>query len=238
MSSTMLKATISSLSGEFRDRLISDPKETNGNPIEGYQDVPILTLDEAVERIIPILPQVVDFVLQAKHSCKQNSIYLTLNESAAIYLYTMPTKFYEILNDALRIKNRHKLKPWFSFLKLFITALKKLPSVSGTFWRGVSCDIVSEYIDDSVQIWWSVNSCSTKLNVVEIFLDKKGTLFNIQAMEAKNISEYSAFQLEEEIVLMPGIHLRVKSKMVYFENALSIVHLEEQKLEPTENFLT
>lgn len=64
----------------------------------------------------------------------------------------MQTKFYEILNDALQIKNRYKLKPWFPFLKLFITALNKIPSVSGTFGQGVPCDIVSEYMDNSVQI--------------------------------------------------------------------------------------
>jgi len=224
MNSTTLKVP-----DEFKNRLISNPKETNENPIDGYHDMPIFTLEKAVERIIPILPQITDFVIQAKNKCKQDSTVLTLDESAAIYLYTMPTKFYETLNDALRIENRHKLKPWFAFLKLFITALTKLPSVSGTFWRGVPCDIVSEYIVDRVQIWWSVNSCSTKLNVVEMFLDKKGTLFNIQAIEAKNISEYSVFQSEEEVILTPGTRLRVKSKIDKFGETLSVVQLEEEK---------
>jgi hypothetical protein len=229
---------VSTAKKEFIDRLISDPKETNRSPIEGYQDMLILTLEEAVERIIPIIPQVVDYVLHAKQECNRNSIHLTLDESAAIYLFTMPTKFFEALNNALRIENRHKLKPWFAFLKLFITALEKLPSVSGTFWRGVPCDVVSEYTDHSVQIWWSVNSCSTHLNVVEFFLNTKGgTLFSIQATEGKNISTYSAFQSEQEVILMPGIHLRVKSKMANFVNVLSIIHLEEQKLESTKNFL-
>jgi hypothetical protein len=235
MSNTVAKQTTTVVNNGFKDRIISDPKETNRNPIEGYQDMPVLTLEKAVERIIPILPQVKNYAIQAKHNCNRNSIHLTLDESAAIYLYTMPTKFFETLNDALRIENRHQLKPWFAFLKLFITALEKLPSVSDIFWRGVPCDIALEYANNSVQIWWSVNSCSTHLNVVEAYLTTKGTLFSIKAMEGKDISAYSTFKTEQEIILMPGVQLRVKSKIEKFHDVLSIVHLEEQKTESMTN---
>jgi len=237
MDSTVAKQAIPVVENRFMDRIISDPKETNRNPIEGYQDMLVLTLEQAVEKIIPILPQVIDYVTTAKQNCNKNSIHLTLDDSAAIYLYTMPTQFCTTLNYALRIENRHKLKPWFAFLKLFITALEKLPSVSDVFWRGVSCDVASEYTDNNVQIWWSVNSCSRQLDVVKIFLTTKGTLFSIQAMEGKDISAYSAFKMEQEVILMPGTRLCVKSKLDNFDNVLSIVHLEEQKIESVMDML-
>jgi hypothetical protein len=192
MDDTVAKQAIPVVENRFIDRIISDPKETNRSPIEGYQDMLVLTLEEAVAKIIPILPQVIDYVTTAKQEC---------------------------------------MKPWFAFLKLFITALKKLPSVSDVFWRGVSHDVASEYTDNNVQIWWSVNSCSRQLPVVRLFLNTNGTLFSIQAMEGKDISSYSAFEIEQEVILMPGTRLRVKSKLDNFDNVLSIVHLEEQKNE-------
>ena len=231
MDSTVTKQAIPVVENRFMDRIISDPKETNRNPIEGYQDMPVLTLEQTVEKIIPLLPQVIDYVTTAKQNCNKNSTHLTLDDSAAIYLYTMATQFCITLNYALRVENRHKLKPWFAFLKLFITALDKLPSVSGVFWRGVPCDVASEYTDNNVQIWWSVNSCSTELHVVELFLTTNGTLFSIQAMDGKDISAYSAFETEQEVILMPGTRLRVKSKLYKFHDVLSIVQLEEQKNE-------
>ncbi|CAF3896517.1 unnamed protein product, partial [Rotaria sp. Silwood1] len=53
---------------------------------------------------------------------------------------------YELLNQALRTENRGELKTWFSYLKLFLTALHKLPSQSGTVWRGIrDVDLSSKY---------------------------------------------------------------------------------------------
>ncbi|UJR30722.1 hypothetical protein I4U23_018242 [Adineta vaga] len=61
-----------------------------------------------------------------------------MNWSATIYLYSMPVPFFGRLNEALRDGNQHALKSWFTFLKLFINVLEKLPSRNKTIWRGVS----------------------------------------------------------------------------------------------------
>ncbi|CAF4655148.1 unnamed protein product, partial [Rotaria sp. Silwood2] len=103
--------------------------QTNRSPIFGYEDSPVLTLEEALEEItIPNL-DITDHVIRAKKKCYRRSTLLTRDESAAIFLYSMPSTFYSCLNNALRDEDREKLKPWFPFLKLFITALKKLPLV-------------------------------------------------------------------------------------------------------------
>ena len=206
---------------------LSEFEETNCNPIFGYEDSPLLTLEEAVEKIVPLVDRLIDYVTTAKKYCNQDSDLLTRDESAAIYLYTMPTPFYSCLNETLRAKNRHALKPWFNFLKLFITVLEKLPATSGTVWRAVSGDVDSVFDDDDEHIWWSVNSCSMDLRGIQAYLGEKGTLFAIHTINAKDITAFSAIPDEKEAVLMPGTRLRAKCEPLDFIDRLSIVHLEE-----------
>jgi len=200
----------------------------NRSPIFGYQHLPIMSLEQAMEKIIPIVPEVEEYVLLAKQHCNRTSSVLTWDESAAIYLYSMPIDFFSHLNEYLRAEDRNALKPWFAFLKLFMTALQKLPSCKIVAWRGVVGDVGSAFTDNDMQTWWSVNSCSKALNVVELYLGEKGTVFAIDATNGKDISEFSTFQEEQEVILMPGSRFRVKSKSLNFKNTLFIVHLEEE----------
>jgi len=214
------------------DRLInsafSELQEANCSPIYGYQHLPLLTLEEATETLIPLVADVVRYVSNAKNECNRNSTLLTWDESAAIYLYSMSRPFFSHLNDKLRAENRHALQPWFAFLKLFITALMRLPSTKKTVWRGVSGDVGTVFDDGDEHIWWSVNSCSTDISVVEQYLDNSSTLFAIDASHGKDISEYSKFQTEKEIVLMPGTRVRAKAHSLNFEKGrFFLVHLEE-----------
>jgi len=143
----------------------------------------------------------------------------------------MQTCFHSRLNGALRAKDRHELKPWFGFLKLFITALNKLPSIQTVIWRGVSADITFDFFENDVQTWWGVNSCTKNLNIVEPFVSPAGTLFTIQMINGKDIHTYSAYKCEEEVILLPGTRLRIKAKLLNHENSLCIVHLEEENSE-------
>jgi hypothetical protein len=111
-------------------------------------------------------------------------------------------------------------------LKLLITALDKLPSCPITVWRGVGDITGSDFVEDNVHTWWSLNSCSSRVNVAACFGGEMGTLFCINAIHGKNITAYAANQHEEEIVLLPGTSLRVKCTL-YEPNVRSIVHLEE-----------
>jgi hypothetical protein len=212
----------------FVNSALSELQEINNSPIYGYQHLPVLTLEEATEKIIPLVPNVVDYVSKAKQECNQNSTLLTQDESAAIYLYSMPIPFFSCLNTMLRDKNRHVLKPWFAFLKLFITALNKLPSIRKTVWRGVAGDVRSAFVENDVQSWWSVNSCSMALNVVELYLGETGTVFAIDTIHPKDISKFSVFLDEQEVVLMPGSRVRAKCKPLTFKNCFFLVSLEEE----------
>ncbi|CAF1496035.1 unnamed protein product, partial [Rotaria sp. Silwood1] len=139
----------------------------------------------------------------------------------------MPKPFCSRLNETLRAKNRNALEPWFAFLKLFITALEKLPSTRKTVWRGVDGDVGSEFADGLVHTWWSINSCSMDLKVVEQHLGETGTIFAIDAVRAKNISAFSTFPEEQEIVLMPGTRVSAKCQLLKFIDRYILVSLEE-----------
>ena len=192
--------------------LLTDiPKNTtdNHNPIFGYQGISITTLEEAVKDLALYVPAIEIYADQAKEHCKKNT-KLTVDESAAIYLYTMQTSFHSKLNDALRTEDREKIQPWFAYFKLFITALQKLPSLAITVYRGVASDIQFNFENNPVQTWWTVNSCSKDLKVIEFYLDGMGTVFAIETMHGKDIAVYSSKPDEQEVILVPGTRLSLK----------------------------
>jgi hypothetical protein len=211
----------------FVNSALSELQEANRSPIDGYQYLPLLTLEEATENIISSVPAIVDYVSKAKKKCNRSSTLLTRDESAAIYLYSMPASLFSRLNEALRAKDRHELEPWFAFLKLFITAIEKLPSTKAIVWRGVNYDDTVSFVDNDVHVWWNINSCSMNPNVVEGFLGKSGTLFAIDTVHGKDITLFSAIPDEQEVVLMPGTLVRRKYESLNFDDRLFVLHLEE-----------
>ncbi|CAF1215891.1 unnamed protein product [Didymodactylos carnosus] len=104
-------------------------------PIEGYQNVDLVTLEKAIEPLIHIVTDISRKAWVAKELCQTPfSGDLSHDELAAIILYIMgwllhDRCLYVVLNEALRSRNRLQLlPPWFLYLKLFLTALFKLPS--------------------------------------------------------------------------------------------------------------
>ncbi len=119
-------------------------------PIKGYQRAPVVSLNDALEPIAQFFTEIDDIIWVAKQNCEKPKEGLAQDESASIQLYTMQfpegPSLFEVLNRTLRDHNRQGLIPWFKFLKIFMTALYKLPSYSGTVWRGVpGKNLSSEY---------------------------------------------------------------------------------------------
>lgn len=200
-------------------------------PIYGYWSHPLVSLDEALKPISPLIPQLDRYVKTAKGHCIYPSDHgLTRDESAALYLYTMEwgkESFYRVLNRALRSEDRSSLKPWFAFLKLFDTALGKLPNVRKVIWRGVRNDISKKFKNDQEYTWWSVNSCSASVHVVKNFLANNSTLFLIEAENGKDISNLTNYPNEDEVLLGPGTKLRVVGDALDHAGGLHVVHLRE-----------
>ena len=102
-------------------------------PISGYEDEPLVSLEEACKPLEKILDKdLAQNLMIATMNSMEPADGLTPNESASIHLYTMEWKvaensLYAVLNRTLRLADRRKLGPWFKFLKLFLTAFFKLP---------------------------------------------------------------------------------------------------------------
>ncbi|CAF5133708.1 unnamed protein product, partial [Rotaria magnacalcarata] len=105
-----------------------------------------------------------------------------------------------------RSENRQALKIWFPYMKLFDTALDKLPTVKEAVWRGVPVDIGKNFAKNQIVTWWSVNSCSSSPNVIKDFLE---------------------YETEDEVILRMGTEFRVKGDPLTPSNSSCIVHLIE-----------
>jgi len=203
-------------------------------PLEGYEKKSLVSLEEAVQSIVHLFNDDIHrYVYIAKQNTRTPKDELTSDESAAIHLYSMQwthvnDSLYIHLNRALRAVNRQALIPWFSFLKLFLTALFKLPSSHSTIWRGVKGDLSSQYNKDQDIVWWGVSSCAVSVSVIEQFIGRTGTrtIFSIEAINAKFIREHAYFKEEDEIILPPGTYLKVIDKMQPAQD-LTIIHLRE-----------
>lgn len=225
----------------FASRLCSQGEEpsTEISPIESYQLAPLVSLERAVvplESIVSELPHKISIVVC---NCKASIDHLlSLDEYRSIVLYTQawyPSEesFYHYLNSTLRSKDSKKLRPWFMYLRLCITALSKLPSEQRFLYRGVRETLVDKYQQGKSFFWWQFTSCTTSIDVLkdDSFLGTSGerTIFTINAFTGKSISKYSEIKNENEVILLPGCHFQVES-ILDAGNNLHIIQLKE--LEP------
>lgn len=193
----------------------------------------LVSLERALEPIVSQIDGLSDHIQTAKRNCHYPSEHgLTVDESAAVYVYTMEwgdKSLNRVLNQVLRSEDRESLNGWFSYLKLFDTALEKLPTAKEVIWRGVPLDIGMHFTKDKILTWWSISSCSLSLDVITNFLDDKAksTLFLIEPKNGKIISPYSACATEDEVILRIGTKLRVKSNAWNHPQGSHIVHLIE-----------
>ena len=206
-------------------------------PIGGYEEMPLVPLEIAVEPLVPFLPTVESYVSVAKQRCKNPTDGLTTDESASIMLYSMGWKphdqcLYVALNATLRSKDRNILEPWFLYLKLFLTALSRLPSKHRYVYRGVKLDLSGQYQTGETIVWWGFSSCTESINVLksELFLGNTGmrTMFNIECDSSKDIRKHSYFPTEDEIILLAATQLQVVGCLNQ-GHGLHIIQLREIK---------
>lgn len=205
-------------------------------PIQGYEKKPLVSLEEAVEPLVTIVPDVKRMAYIAKMKCKKPPAdNLSIDESASIMLYSMewvPQEecLYFVLNATLRSENRQNLKPWFLYLKLIFTALARLPSTRLTVYRGIKRDIKDDYPLGVTITWWGFTSCTSKIHVLqnEQFLGSSGarTLFNIECNNGKNIQQHSQFTAEDEILLLPARQFQIISRLDQ-KDGLHIIQMKE-----------
>ncbi|CAF3736114.1 unnamed protein product, partial [Rotaria sordida] len=97
-------------------------------------------------------------------------------------------------------------------------------------WRGVREDLSGLYPKGKEFAWWAFSSCTAAISVLESpnYLGKSGTrtMFSIQTNSGKHIRAHSYFENEDEILLPPGIYLKVIDSLNPAEG-LHIIQLRE-----------
>jgi hypothetical protein len=206
-------------------------------PIVGYAAVPLLPLAKACAPLVGIIYNLLFYVqLVINETPEEPPDGLTVDESASIRLYTMEWKkphrsLYSMLNHTLKTADRQNLRPYFKYLRLFLTAVSKLPCVpSQTVWRGVTKDLSVDFPLGTRVTWWAFSSCTTAMIVLDsnMYLGKTGprTLFSIEAMNGRTIRAHSHFSNEDEILLLPGTQMIVQSQLNPASD-LHIIHLKQ-----------
>jgi hypothetical protein len=211
------------------------PSDKTTKPIASFDALPIVSLEKAVESLVSLVPDVNEMVSKVKAKCDKPKDDLSSNESASIMLYSLEwtpreNSFYVILNNTLRSEDDEKLKPWQLYLKLLITSLEKLPTLSHTIYRGIKMDLSAQYPQGKTFVWWAFSSCTTSIQVLqsEQFLGKTGTrtLFNIDCESGKDIRQHSFFPTEDEILLIAARKFQVVS-CLDSGNDLFIIQVKE-----------
>ena len=219
----------------------SEPKQMI-SPVSGVFDDasnPIIPLQKAVKNI-PCASDLASMLWAAEHAAterlsKGNFKGLTTDGAAAIWLYTCESPLYGDLNAALRTEDRTRLKPYFPFLRLLLTALKSMSGTSKQLWRGVAGNLVKAapgmYEVGKSFVWWGFSSTTIDMSVLmnPMFLGEKGarTLFSITAKSGRSVEKLSAIGTEKEILLPAGTFFKVEN--VLPQGSLTIIQVSEVK---------
>jgi len=138
---------------------------------------------------------------------------MTDDEAAAIQLYTQQSCLYPMLNTAMRDHTHpENLTAFMPYLKLLLTALNKLPLIRQKVYRGMGVDLHETYkqLPGKVFRWWAFSSTSVSESLAGVFMGKgERTLFAIDAIGV-DISAFSAFPNESEVLMLPGTCLMVE----------------------------
>jgi len=159
---------------------------------------------------------------------------LTWDEVLALYLYTTEEKpreksLYYLLNSYMRHRDKEKLKLYYPYIKLLLSAMSKLPKKTNIVWRAVRENLCNRYTLESEIEWNGFSSCTNSKGKALQFLSdnpQQGTLFCIMCRRGVSISEYSSYFDEAEVLLLPFTKLFYKEKIVT-ENGINMLVLEE-----------
>jgi hypothetical protein len=185
-----------------------------------YLNEPLVSLEESLNGLLARIKYLDWAIEEANKKCyHENPHGLSYDEAAAIYIYTMEWggyalwhryHLYETFNADLRSKDSSRIKVWFRYLKLLVTALDKIPSIEITVYRGINRDFGKLYAKDTKFIWGSLTSCTrSKEKASEFAGNSSGTVFAISTKKGKDIAEYSMYKTEKEVLLYPGTEYRV-----------------------------
>ena len=177
-------------------RLAAIPRDDGAlSAITGVMDAPLLDLFTAAGTTG--VPNVDAHAFMALEKAEELQAHgqlgeLTIDEAAAIALYTAECNFYSTLNRLLSQRDRLALAPFLPFLRLMLQARRKLPTHTQAVWRGVKgVDLTSDFPKGKKLFWWAFTSTSkhvsTLLNPAFCGTSGTRTQFMIEASSGVDI---------------------------------------------------
>ncbi len=146
---------------------------------------------------------------------------LTEMEAQTVSVYTTDARdhgglreqsIFFVYNAATRSANPQDVELWSVFSFLFCTALDKLPAVAKTVFRGLDVPLTQlshQYVAGGTI--WLTSMTSTTTDQAKTLLEfgtgasgRPGTLLQINAVDAKDISDFSKYKTENEYVVPPN----------------------------------
>ena len=156
--------------------------------------------------------------------------------AATLLAYTMQLgieSVYEVINRSLRDQDRNALWPFRNFIWMLMHALNGCECYNGRLvYRGVKKNISQFYVCGETIAWHQFSSCTCNLEQEEseLFCGKSGdrTVFIIEltTTRAREVSQYTFYPNEQEVILPPNSRFLVVSK-VDLGNGLIQIHLKE-----------
>ncbi|CAF4597785.1 unnamed protein product, partial [Rotaria sp. Silwood2] len=208
--------------------------------IEEYKQIPIVSVEQAIEPLISLIPTIKTYVQMVKQKCLNPVDGLTSDESASIMLYSIRWQpvdecLYSVLNSILQAFDENKLQPWILYLKLLFSALVHLPSYDATVYRINKSNVSTQHKIDDIICWQDLPLCTNSIENLqtEKCLDKTEirTIFTIECNTVKNIAQHCYFQSNHFLLFLPATKFQV-IKCSYQDNEnLHLITLQE--IEPS-----
>jgi len=123
------------------------------------------------------------------------------------------------INSLLVSRDMDKLEIWKAFLYYLLSGLNKLPMIKERVYRALDKPVTSlsnQYQKDSKLCWIGFTSTSLKREIMNSFVHKQnneiknGTYMMIDIIEGKDISLFSLYPEESEILLLPNSYFTLK----------------------------
>ncbi len=231
-----VKNSIDELTEPFQAIGISSSVKKNSSHLDGYEKMPLVSLEEAVVPLVNIVTNIDQMVWTVKQNAQNPEEGLSSDESASIALYTIEwypkeSSFFYILNETLRSKDNQQMKPWFRYLKLVFSALSKLQTISHIVYQGTNEDLRYDYPKDKIFTSWEFMTCTSAIRTLEDeeTFGKTGqrTLFTIECCSGKDIKQHAFDSSKDQVLLLPGRQFQVVSCLSP-DDELNIIQLKEK----------
>ena len=140
-----------------------------------------------------------------------------------------------LLNNALRGRktNPEPFKRWQGFLFFLMRALDQLPPFQGKVYRGGNKGLDQETVKKEYAVgrpvqWAAFSSATTDVTAAKEFVEKDvGVIFKLAVVSGRDISAFSYFPKENEVLLSPNTRFVVTSELYVDGDGYACIELAE-----------